>query len=264
MIVRWLGWAGVEIESEGESVVVDPLEDAGATYRPFGVEGELPELAGVARSGAAVAGLVTHLHRDHADAEALGGALAPGAPVLGPPAGEGPADEYLACAQADAELAAAGLPRERLGPWESRSAGPFELTALPALDGLGDPQVSWLIAAADKRVLHLGDTSFHSDFWRIARRYGPFDLVLAPINGAVIDFPHLQPASTQPAVLSPEQAVLAARLIGAKAVTPIHYGGYRLAGRYEPVPDARECFLAEAASAGVEARPLAPGEAIEL
>ena len=46
------------------------------------------------------AGLVTHLHRDHADAGALTKALVAGAPVLEPKRAED-----LALAQADAELA---------------------------------------------------------------------------------------------------------------------------------------------------------------
>ncbi len=264
MVVRWLGWAGVEIESDGESVVVDPLRDAAATYRPFGVRCEAPPLVEPGRPGDAAAGLLTHLHRDHADAGALADALRPGAPVLSPSDPSGAPEENVACAQAQADLDAAGLPRDRVEPWGTREAGPFELTALPALDGLGDTQVSWLIAAGGRRVLHLGDTSFHSHWWRIARRFGPFDLVLAPINGAVIDFPHLQPPSALPAVLDPGQAVQAARLLGAREVVPIHYGGFRLEGHYEPVPDARERFLSAAASAEVPARPLDPGEEIEL
>src|SRR5207253_401113 len=112
-------------------------------------------------AGRAVAGLVTHLHRDHADAGALAAALVSGAPVLEPPAGGGEGLEELALAQAEHELAAAGLTRRRVEPWESVTAGPFTLTALPASDGLGDPQVAWLVDAEGVRVLHLGDTIYH-------------------------------------------------------------------------------------------------------
>ena len=67
---------------------------------------------------------MTHLHRDHADAEALAAALAPGAPVLEPPAGGGEDFEELALAQAEHELTAAGLERRRLAPWARRRPGP--------------------------------------------------------------------------------------------------------------------------------------------
>jgi len=61
--------------------------------------------------------------------------------------------------------------------------------------------------------------------------------VCAPINGARVTFPHRQPASPLPAVMDPDQAALAADLLHAEAVLPIHYGGYDAPGLYEPVAD---------------------------
>ncbi|HUB73633.1 MAG TPA: MBL fold metallo-hydrolase [Solirubrobacteraceae bacterium] len=268
MRVRWLGWAGVELESDGQRLVIDPLEDPVATFAPLGYDEqrmELPELAPAA-AGGALAGLVTHLHRDHADAGALAAALAPGAPVFEPPpppSGGEPA-ENLALAQASAELDAAAVARTPLAPWQSRALGPFAITALPAVDGLGDPQVAWLVESHGRRVLHLGDTIFHSYWWRMARRHGPFDLVLAPINGAVVSFPHLQPPSPFAAAMEPEQAVAAAAALGAAMVAPIHYGGFHAEGLYAPVTEARERFLRACASQPFEACVLRVAEPIEL
>src|SRR4051794_31778213 len=100
MRLKWLGWAGVELEADGATVVVDPLEDAGAVFAPLGVETPVPEVA-APTAGVAVAGLLTHLHRDHADAAALARALAAGARVHEPPPGGGDALEEAALAQAD-------------------------------------------------------------------------------------------------------------------------------------------------------------------
>lgn len=36
MRLTWLGWAGVELEANGATVVVDPLQDAGAVFAPLG------------------------------------------------------------------------------------------------------------------------------------------------------------------------------------------------------------------------------------
>lgn len=266
MRVRWLGWAGVEVEAEGERVVVDPLGEPAATFAPLGGAAEgaaLPEVV-PAEPSRALAGLVTHLHRDHTDAPALAAALAPGARVFEPPRADGEPVENLALAQADAELSRSGLQRAPLAVWESRVVGPFTLTALPAVDGLGDPQVAWLIEGEGRRVLHLGDTIYHSYWWRIAHRHGPFDLVLAPINGAVISFPHLRPPSPLASTLEPEQAVLAAEILGARAVAPIHYGGYAAAGLYEPTADPLERFLAAAGGRGFTARVAEPGETLEV
>src|SRR5689334_22147521 len=102
MRLTWLGWAGVELEADGATVVIDPLDDAAAVFAPLGerVAGTPAPHVVPAGAGRAVAGLVTHLHRDHADAAALAAALVPGAPVLEPPAGGGGALENLALAQA--------------------------------------------------------------------------------------------------------------------------------------------------------------------
>src|SRR3954466_10608625 len=140
MQISWLGWEGVELAVGDETLVIDPLEDAAAVFAPLGPDATvaLPEIV-APMAGAAVAGLVTHLHRDHADAAALLAALRPGAPVLEPEAGGGDRVENLALAQADHELAAAGFERRRLDPWDSVTIDPFRITALPAVDGIGDP-----------------------------------------------------------------------------------------------------------------------------
>jgi L-ascorbate metabolism protein UlaG (beta-lactamase superfamily) len=265
MKLRWLGWAGVEIEAEGSAVLIDPLADAAATFAALGDragEVQLPEL--VEPTGGAVAGLVSHLHRDHADAGALAEALAEDAPVYEPAGFGGDELENVALAQATAELAKAGFERRPVETWEATESGPFTLTALPAVDGLGDPQVSWLVEAEGRRLLHLGDTIYHGYWWRMARRHGPFDVVLAPINGAVIDFPHLQPPSPLAAAMQPEQAAIAGEALRASTVVPIHYGGLAVEPFYRPIADAAERFGAASAGRSYEAVLLEPGETLEV
>lgn len=261
MRIRWLGWAGVEIEAQGERVVVDPLQDAAAVFAWLGerARGMSPPEVVAAQPGA-IAGLLTHLHRDHADAAALGNSLGAGARVYEPVDYGGEGRERLAVVQADQELTAAGLARQPASFWTSARAGAFTLTAVPAVDGTGDPQVSWLLEADGKRALHLGDTMWHGWWWRIGERYGPPDVVLAPINGARLTFPHRRPASSLPGAMEPEQAALAAELLQADRLIPIHYGAYDLPGVYEPVADALERLTA----ATDRATPMRLGETIEI
>jgi L-ascorbate metabolism protein UlaG (beta-lactamase superfamily) len=264
MKVRWLGWAGVEIEAQGAAVVIDPLGEPAATFAALGSgEVELPTVTAPA-ARAAVAGLVSHLHRDHADAGALAAALAPEGTVHEPNWPGGEAAENLALAQASAELQQAGLGRRQVEPWERIEVGPFAITALPAVDGLGDPQLSWLVEAEGCRVLHLGDTIFHGYWWRMSRRHGPFDVVFAPVNGPVIDFPHLQPPSALAAAMEPEQAALAGDLLRARVVVPMHYDGFGANPWYRPIGDAADRFRAAAAGRSFAARVLTPGESLEL
>jgi L-ascorbate metabolism protein UlaG (beta-lactamase superfamily) len=267
MRVRRLGWAGVEIEADGASLVIDPLADAAATFAGLGDrarEMQIPDLVVPESAGATLAGLVTHLHRDHTDAGALAAALATGGGVYEPAWAGGSDAENLALAQANAELEAAGLARRSFQPWEGDRIGPFTITALPAVDGLGDPQVSWLVEAGGTRVLHLGDTVFHGYWWRMARRHGPFDLVLAPINGAAVDFPHLQPSSPLAAAMEPEQAAIAGDLLRSGMLVPIHYDGFGIDPWYRPVDDALKRFETAAAGRAYEVSVLDPGESLEL
>jgi L-ascorbate metabolism protein UlaG (beta-lactamase superfamily) len=266
MKVRWLGWAGVEIEAEGETLVIDPLADPAATFAALAEDArermQVPEVT-APNGSEALAGLVSHLHRDHTDARALAEGLAPDAAVHEPVWPGGEDAENLSLAQANFELERADLERREFEVWQSAEIGPFWVTALPAVDGLGDPQVSWLVEADGQRVLHLGDTIFHGYWWRMVRRHGPFDLVLAPINGAVTNFPNLQPPSPLAAAMEPEHAALAGELLGAGTLVPIHYGGFHAEPWYLPIEDARECFESFAADRAYEVRVLDPGESFE-
>jgi L-ascorbate metabolism protein UlaG (beta-lactamase superfamily) len=257
---RWLGWAGVELEHDGETLVIDPLVDPAATFAGLGAAAahvELPEVVPAATG--AVAALVSHLHRDHADARALAAALTEGAAVHHPTRTE---PDKLAIAQAGYELGAARLARRAVGTWDSVTVNAFSCTALPAVDGLGDPQVSWVVEAGGSRVLHLGDTLFHGAWWQMARRAGPFGVVFAPVNGAVVDFPHQQPPSPLPATMDPEQAALAGELLGADTVVPMHYGGFAFEPHYRPISDARQRFERAARGRPYRTPTLAPGEEV--
>jgi L-ascorbate metabolism protein UlaG (beta-lactamase superfamily) len=257
---RWLGWAGVEVEQDGVTVVIDPLRTARPVYQAVGDAADAVRFPPVVepRQGRAAAALLTHLHRDHADAGALRHALAAGAPVLLPDADvarDTAADAALA--QAHGELEAAGLPLRPATLWERVRIGPFELCAVPAADGTGDPQVSWIIAAGGHRVIHCGDTMFHGWWWRVAQALGPFDVAFLPINGAVVSFPWRRPASPLPAVMTPEQAAVAAAALRAQHAVPIHFDGFDLEPYYRSMPDALARFTG---AAGALAAPAAVGE----
>ena len=170
----------------------------------------------------------------------------------------------LALVQAEHELDAAGLDRRRVAAWESVIFDPFKFTALPAVDGGGDPQVAWLVEAQGVRVLHLGDTMFHGYWARMAQRHGPFDVVLVPVNGAIVNFPHREPASPLPVVLDPVQGAIAAQCLGARLAIPIHGEGYEIDGVYQPADEPTASFAAAAAERGVPVRLLDVGETIEL
>ncbi len=111
---------------------------------------------------------------------------------------------------------------------------------VPAVDGFGLTQVSWIVDGGGKRIIHCGDTLWHGYWWDIARTYGPFDMAFLPINGARQNAGRFTDTGI-PAVLTPEQAIAAATLLQAKVVCPIHYGGAD--ENYFETPDPEGTFI---------------------
>lgn len=260
MRIRRLGWAGIEIEADGRRAVIDLLEEIGVMERFVGPAHDRL----VAPDPGVDVALVTHLHFDHADPAAIARVIAPGGVLLRPAPADGEGLEVAGVALTEAGLAERDVPARVAGPWEAVEVAGLRCVAVPAVDGFGDPQVSWVVEAGGRRILHAGDTLFHGSWWLIATRHGPFDAVFLPVNGAVVDLPHRRPPSPLAAAMDPRQAAVAAHLLGARIAVPIHYDTLHRPPVYVQVDDPAGAFCEEAAALGVEARVLAPGEALEL
>jgi L-ascorbate metabolism protein UlaG (beta-lactamase superfamily) len=257
MRVRRLGWAGIEITAqEGSSLVVDYVH--GWWLLPA----TLNASAYAAPVQPAVAALVTHLHDDHTDVSAIQTSVGPSGLVLRPPPTIATAEEAPLTCGAEAALAASGLKVATVVEWERVQIGPFAVTPVPAVDGLGDPQVNWVIEADGQRVFHGGDTMFHGYWWLIARRTGPIDVAVLPINGPLVNDPGLRPPSSLPAVLTPEQAVQAAALLQAKTIVPMHFGVPQ-PSVYTEQADALSRLRVAADELGLGVTALAPGDSTE-
>jgi L-ascorbate metabolism protein UlaG (beta-lactamase superfamily) len=247
MLIRKLGWAGVEVEADGQRLVIDPLLGLGDLEQFVG-----PPLTPLPPpSGPVDVALVTHLHRDHADPDALDGVPL----VLRPESNDG---EFLEVAATMAQEPIGGTV---VALWETIGAGAFTVTAVPAVDGFGDPQVSWIVEASGKRILHCGDTLFHGSWWRIRMRCGPLHAAFLPVNGALCEFPHRTPASPLVADMDPEQAAAAAEILEAPVAVPIHYDTIHAPPVYAQVDDPPGRF---AAAAGGRAKLKAIGEELLL
>jgi L-ascorbate metabolism protein UlaG (beta-lactamase superfamily) len=247
LTITYLGWAGVELRYGGNAVFIDPqlvFRD-----RPARQVATAP----IATPATSRFALVTHLHPDHFDPVALKQALSDDGNVF--------AEASMA-----AGVAAKGLPVTSLAMWEPFSAGGFDghdflVVPVPAADGFGDAQVSWVVCAAGRRFIHCGDTIWHGHWRRIGRAYGPFDIAFLPINGfAQTD---LVPSTTVPYSMTPEIALQAARLLGAKTVVPIHFG--RAPSRTYIETDAPERrFVDEARRLGQTVRVMRAGDEFKL
>jgi L-ascorbate metabolism protein UlaG (beta-lactamase superfamily) len=242
MRIQRLSWAGIKVELGSTTLFVDAA---------MAEAGDVPLESGTPNCNA----VVTHHHSDHYDLKALQSVFNTGSllichqdvyPWLAPPAG--------------------AVRIQMVSHYQplllSRGSGEIVVTAVPAVDGFGHPQVSWVIDGGGKRILHCGDTLWHGHWWDIGRVYGPFDIAFLPINGArqvsgrFID-------SGFPMVLTPEQAASAGALLGAKRVCPIHYG------RHEPpiyleVPEPESSFQAAAQKRETPVLSILPGEWVDV
>jgi L-ascorbate metabolism protein UlaG (beta-lactamase superfamily) len=118
-----------------------------------------------------------------------------------------------------------------------------------------------VVSAGGRRIFHGGDTLWHGHWWRIGRQFGPFDVAFLPVNGA--RFGWRKPVSGQPGVLTPEQAVAAAAILGARCLVPIHHGVSGLA-EYMEVEDPIGRLRTAAQGRGIRVQPVAPGAWVEL
>ena len=236
--IQRLAWAGIRLQLPQSTLFIDPLVDPDA----WGSALKDPLIpVGDAVGDAYV--VITHAHPDHFDAKAAAQALAKGG-VLVHPAGTTPLP-----VPAGARVRPSAL-------WEPQLLGDFTATPVPASDGYGDTQVSWVVSAGGRRIFHGGDTLWHGNWWRIGRQFGPFDAAFLPINGA--RFGWRKPVSDLPGVLTPEQAVAAANILGARRLIPIHYGISGMAD-YVEVDDAIGRLRQAARDKPVRIQTLAPG-----
>lgn len=237
--IQRLAWAGIRLQLPGATLFIDPLINPEA-WGPALKDKLIP--VGDVVGDTYV--LITHSHPDHFDAMAVAQALSKGGALVHP-AGTNP-------------LPLPNTARARpSAPWEPQLLGDFTATPVPASDGYGDPQVSWVVSAGGRRIFHAGDTLWHGHWWRIGRQFGPFDAAFLPVNGA--RFGWRKPVSGLPGVLTPEQAVAAATILGARRLVPIHYGVSGLED-YVEVDDPIGRLRKAARDTSIGIHPMAPGD----
>lgn len=219
MNIQKLPWAGIRVQFETTSIVIDPLFHFPTKF------GEPNEpLYPLNEFGPVDAVFITHHHMDHFDPEAIAAFYGEAIPVYMP----------VESVETAGKSKLTNITGAAVGT--SFDIGSLSVTATYSVDGTGDPQVAWIVQGGDKKLIHCGDTLWHGYWWHIARTYGPFDAACLPVNGAVLELPGMTP-SGQPICLTPEQAVSAAVVLGAGTLIPIHYGVIHHPPLYRQTPD---------------------------
>lgn len=201
--IERLTWAGVRMQANDTTVFIDAV---GADLWDGNPPGGLVPLSADTRRRYA---LVTHAHNDHFDADALKNVL-------------GERGYVIAHVSQATYIASRGLRVIPAATWQPVERGGLVFTPVPAVDGFGDDQVSWVIRFGQRRFLHAGDTLWHGKLELIAAQFAPFDTVFLPINGARV--PGNAAIATRRS-MTPQTAVDAAVQLDAGRLVPIHYGG---------------------------------------
>ena len=242
--VQRLSWAGIKIVYKDTTILLDPwisVDTWGGAWKGKVV----PVTAETDRRHV----LLSHVHNDHFDPAAVH-EVEKGSPFA------------VICHESKASyVAARGFRVYPVPMYEPNTLGDLTVCAVPAVDGLREFQVSWIVSGGGKRIIHCGDTLWHGSFWYFGEQYGPFDAAFLPINGAKMTA--RQPFSDVNASMTPTHAVAAAVVMRAKLAVPIHHG-LNDPGVYMEHPNAVEEFRAVAEKRGQSYKFMEPAEWMTL
>ncbi|MBC3841707.1 MBL fold metallo-hydrolase [Streptacidiphilus sp. 4-A2] len=251
--LTWMGHATVLAEIQGRRVLFDPVwGERCSPFAGFGPRRLHPAPIPLAELGPVDVVVVSHDHYDHLDMGAIRTLIRSGADFA-VPLGVG------------AHLEHWGVPADRITEldWnESARIAGLTLTATPARHycarglrtGTHQLWASWVVAGAEHRLFHSGDTGYFPGFAAIGAEHGPFDATMMQVGAYSEFWPEVH--------MTPEEGVRAHGDLGDGAVLlPIHWATFDLAPHRweEPI----ERTLVAAAAAGIAVAAPIPGRPFE-
>ena len=254
MIVKKLSWASICINSDGTSVLIDPLGSnpkGGSSMAARMGEAHEP-IYPLTNIQSVHAILITHIHPDHFDTEGILETFGEDVPIYIP--------------QESAPFAEKAGFKNVHGADIGDAFVIENIRVFPtySVDGFGTPQVAWIVKDDRRTLLHCGDTLWHGYWWKIEHEHGPIDAACLPVNGPILTIEGLKRQSGIPACLTPEEAVEAAAILGAKTWIPIHFRTFHHPPYYVETKDIEARVKHHSKEKKIDVALLASGEEIAL
>ncbi|MGH7709702.1 MAG: MBL fold metallo-hydrolase [Gemmatimonadaceae bacterium] len=250
--VTWLGHSTLVIEIDGVRLLTDPVWGNRASPLPFAGPrrfhpppvklGALPLLDAV---------IVSHDHYDHLDSPTIHALAKTSLP-------------FITSLGVGARLEGWGIAQDRITEldwWEETHVKGVRVTAAPAQHfsgrGLKDRNTtlwsSFYLQGDEHSFFYGADSGLTSEYFDIARRFGPFDIVALEIGAYHPAWGDIH--------LGPNNAIEARARLGTGAFLPIHWGTFNLA--MHPWDEPAETVFRLAPAAGVSLVMPKLGEAVE-
>ena len=250
--VTWFGHSSMLLEMDGARLLADPIwSDRASPFEWVGPHRWYPPTIALDRLPTIDAVLISHDHYDHLDWATI-------------VAMRSWNNKFIVPLGIGAHLQRWGIAPDRiveLDWWQSTRVGALAVTLVPArhasgrVSGRSDLTLwgGFALVGDQHRVYYSGDTGLSDAMSEIGQRFGPFDVAMIEAGQYDADWPDWH--------LGPEQSVLSAQRVRAKALIPVHWGLFRLAhhGWTEPV----ERVLAAARCTGLPVITPRPGQSIE-
>lgn len=229
MRLTYFGHAAVRVEVEGTTILIDPFVSGNPLAEGAGVDqGELR----------ADVILITHAHGDHfGDTPAI--ARRTGALVVA----QHEITEYMRRVHGHSNVHGVNVGGSWSFEW-GRVTQTYARHSSSFPDGTyGGLASGYIVQAGGRTVYHAGDTSAFAEMAWIGAEHA-IDLAFLPIGDNF--------------TMGPREAVRCLEMLRPGLVVPIHYN------TFAPIAVDPQEFVRLAAGAGFDARPLAPGEAIDI
>lgn len=229
--ITWLGHSSIHIQMHNINILIDPVLSKNASPLPFIGANRFSDIPIISLSKIDII-FITHDHFDHLDYQTIKKL-------------DNKVNKYIVPLGVENHLIRWGVSKKKiscLSWWENIDINGLKVICTPArhnssrnfiLDSYKTLWASWVIMDENHKIFVSGDTGFDTHFEEIHNRFGSFDIAFLECGQYNTKW--------KSSHMTPEETVLAGKILNAKTIIPIHWGTFHLAKH--PWDDSIERFI---------------------